>query len=160
EPLDGIERRVRSRLHAGERERERLPIVGEGMRGAAKHVPRKLIEHDDEAKEAAGTVGPGIQPTLGGTLDEPAEALGDLLVAQPRQLRRLAVPEPCLHALFERCGGECQRAKPELPKLPRLVHDPQDISAAAASSARRVAGASSIRAPALYRGRPAARCAG
>src|SRR5205085_1318461 len=81
DPLHRIERGICPRLHARERERERLLVEIKGACAAPEHVARKLVEDDDQTQAPPRTVGPALELSGCGTLEELAEAHADLLVA-------------------------------------------------------------------------------
>ena len=121
DPLHHVERGIGGGLHARERERECLRIVGEGARGAAEDVARELVEQDHEAQAPARPVGPAGKPACGRLVEQPAEAPGDGGIAMVALLGR-GGSEPEAHAPLELLGGQRQLTEPVVPHAARLVH--------------------------------------
>ena len=121
DPLHRIERGICPRLHARERERERLLVEIEGACAAPEHVARKLVEDDDQTQAPPRTVGPALELSGCGTLEELAEARADLLVALGGE-PEVVLAEPEGHALVEVLGAERESSEPELADAARLVH--------------------------------------
>src|SRR5881275_1159851 len=99
DPLHRIERGICPRLHARERERERLLVEIEGACAVPEHVARKLVEDDDQTQAPPRTVGPALELSGCGTLEELADAA------------RL------VHGSILTCCGRTRRASRAAPRI-------------------------------------------
>src|SRR5690606_12176170 len=95
--------------------------VRERPRRAAIHVPRKLIEQQDQREPPARRAGPPSELARRCPFDQLAEALAYLAVALGLPLG-LRSAEPNDHAPLELRCGRRQGAEPEREDLLRAVH--------------------------------------